>query len=118
MASTFADYDNTVAALKACYGKHKSYALRRDGQREAVEQLVQAHGLVEDGAQGGWVQCTASIGFGWSVYEAGDKAVLHYRDGGMGWDRMLLLARDRAAMAALRQTGLALGLVKARKKQG
>ena len=108
-------YGNTVAALKAGYGKHKTYNMQRNGD---VEQLVEEHGLVENKAQGGYVRCTASIGYGWSVYEAGDKAVLHYRDGGMGWDTVMLLGKDKAALEALRQTGIALGFVKLRKKQG
>ena len=115
MTQTYKDYDNTVAGLKAEYGKHKSYVLRRDDAREKVAQLAQTHALAEDDGKGGYVQCTASIGFGWSVYEAGDKAVMLYRDGGMGWDKVLLLGKDRAALAALRATGIELGLVRLRK---
>ena len=55
MTQTYKDYDNTVAALKAEYGKHKSYVLRRDGQREAVAQLAQAHALAENNDKGGYV---------------------------------------------------------------
>ena len=115
MTQTYKDYDNTVAALKAEYGKHKSYVLRRDGQREAVAQLAQAHALAENNDKGGYVQCTASIGFGWSVYEDGSKAVLLYRDGGMGWDKVTLLGKDKHVLEDLRQAGLGLGLVKLRK---
>jgi hypothetical protein len=115
LTQTYKDYDNTVVALKAEYGKHKSYVLRRDNAREQVALLAQQHGLAENDCKGGYVQCTATIGFGWSVYEEGDKAVLLYRDGGMGWDKVVLMGKDRATLAALRQTGVELGLVKLRK---
>ena len=115
MTQTYKDYDNTVAGLKAEYGKHKSYSLRRGELRERVRELAQTHTLAEDDSKGGWVQCTASIGFGWSVYEAGDKAVMLYMDGGMGWDTVMLMGKDRAALAALRATGIELGVVKLRK---
>jgi hypothetical protein len=109
------DYDSAVAALKAEYGKHKTYSLRRGQQREAVRQLAETHGLTENRSKGGYVQCTASICYGWSVYEADDKAVLMYRDGGMGWDTVTLLGKDKHVLEALRQTGIKLGLVRLRK---
>ena len=71
---------------------------------------------MEDGSKGGWVQCTPSIGYGWSVYQQGDKAVLHYRDGGMGWDTITLMGKDRAALETLRQRGIELGIVKLSKR--
>ena len=112
---TYSDYDNAVAALKAQYGKHKTYSLRRGEMRGRVCELAEAHGLAENETRGGYVHCTASIGFGWSIYEAGDKAVMLYRDGGMGWDTVTLLGKDKHALEALRQTGIGLGLVKLRK---
>lgn len=115
IAPTRDDYSATVTALKATYGYHKTYTLRRDGQRRRVQELAQRHGLAENDHKGGYVLCTPSISYGWSVWEHGDEAVLLYRDGGMGWDRVILLGRDRAALAALRQTGIALGLVSLRK---
>jgi hypothetical protein len=112
---TVDDYDGTVAALKADYVRHKTYTLRRGEWREDVKLLAGLHGLLENKGKGGWVQCTASIGFGWSVYEAGDKAVLLYRDGGMGWDRVTLMGRDKRTLEELRKDGIELGLVKLRK---
>jgi hypothetical protein len=109
------DYSTAVAELKAEYGKHKTYSLRRDEQRELVQQLAQAHGLAENKGKSGYVQCTSSIGYGWSVYEAGDKAVLMYMDGGMGWDTVTMLGKNKQALEEMRQTGIALGMVKLRK---
>jgi hypothetical protein len=114
-ASTYQDYSTLVANLKASFPRHKTYSLRRGERRDAVQQLAQAHGLAENTSKGGWVQCTPSIHFGWSVYEQGDKVVFLYRDGGMGWDTVMLMGKDRAGLETLRQTGLGLGLVKARK---
>lgn len=115
MAQTYVDYNNEVAALKAEYNKHKTYSLQRGWLRGRVQELAQAHGLAENENKGGYVFCTASIGYGWSIYEAGDKAVMLYMDGGMGWDTVTLLGKDKHALEALRQTGIALGLVKLRK---
>ena len=67
------------------------------------------------GGKSGYVQCTSSIGYGWSVYEAGDKAVLMYMDGGMGWDTVTMLGKNKQALEEMRQTGIALGMVKLRK---
>ena len=110
-------YSETVAALKAEYSKHKTYNLRRGEQREVVQQLAKMHGLTENEAQSGYVQCTASISYGWSVHAAGDKAVMIYRDSGMGWDTVMLMGRNNAALEELRQTGIATGLVKLRGKR-
>lgn len=44
-AQTREDYSATVAALKATYGYHKTYPLRRDDQRQRVQELAQRHGL-------------------------------------------------------------------------
>ena len=49
------------------------------------------------------------------MYEDGSKAVLLYRDGGMGWDKVTLLGKDKHVLEDLRQAGLGLGLVKLRK---
>ena len=114
MTKTYSDYDNTVAAIKAQYSKHKSYNIRRGERREDVKKLARMHGLVENEGKGGYVQCTVSIGFGWSIYEAGDKAVMLYRDGGMGWDTVMLLGKDKKALEELRQTGIEMRLVKLR----
>ena len=111
---TYKDHDNAIATLKATYGRHKTYTLRRDELRERVYELVQRHGLVENHSMGGDVQCTPSIGFGWSVWEHGDAAVMLYEDGGMGWDTVMLMGRNKSTLEELRQTGIELGLVRLR----
>lgn len=112
--NTYRDHDNTIAGLKATYGQHKTYSLRRGELRERVQDLVLHHGLAENHSKGGYVQCTPSIGFGWSVWEHGNAAVMLYRDGGMGWDRVMLMGRDKTTLAELRDTGIILGLVRLR----
>lgn len=115
MDMTYQDYDRIVANLKEEFPRHKSYNLRRGEQWQLVQQIVDEQGLVEDASKGGWVQCTPSIGFGWSVYQQGDRAVFHYRDGGMGWDTVMLMGRDKKGLETLRQRGIELGIVKLRK---
>ena len=115
MVMTHKDYEAAVAALKAGYSKHKTYSVQRGCGGWMATDVVKAHALAESKGKGGWVQCTASIGYSWCVYEAGDKAVMLYMDGGMGWDTVMLMGKDKAALEELRQTGIALGLVRLRK---
>lgn len=109
------DYDAVVSALKLAYARHKTWKHRRDCKRDDVAKLARQHGLAEQDDKSGIVFCTASIYYAWSIYEGNNgKALLHYRDGGMGWDEMTLLATDKAALESMRQTGLAMGLVPTR----
>ena len=114
-ALTYKDYDALVANLKAAFPRHKSYSLRRGDQRTKVQQLAEQHGLAENLDKGGWVQCTPSIYFSWSIYEEGSKVVFLYQDGGMGWDKVMLMGKDKAGLEGLRKTGIEMGLVKLRK---
>lgn len=103
---------DTVAALGAKYNTRKQYSLRS----VKVQQLVHAHGLVENRWKGGYMPLTASRGYRWSVYEAENKAVMVMADGQsmispIEWDTVILLGKNKQDLEELQHTGAEIGMV-------